>query len=69
MIVTKRSVLSSIARIFDLIYMIALSHCDHCEDSYKNMQSLWLLKLGWDDVLPDNLFIIIIIYLKHSKVK
>ena len=50
-VVTKRSILSSIARIFDPMGWLSFIVI-----SVKILlQSLWLLKVGWDDALPDHI--------------
>ena len=50
-VVTKRSILSSIARIFD-----PMGWLSPIVISVKILlQSLWLLKVGWDDALPDHI--------------
>lgn len=50
-VVTKRSVLSTIATIFDPIGFLApvIFHAKHI------MQLIWKAELGWDDPLPDDL--------------
>ena len=49
--ITKRLVLSNIARIFDPVGWIAPAVIT----AKILLQSMWLLKIGWDDPLPDNL--------------
>ncbi|XP_055523135.1 uncharacterized protein LOC129717295 [Wyeomyia smithii] len=50
-VLTKRSILSTIAKLFDLLGLIA----PVVVRAKIVMQELWLLSCGWDDPVPDNL--------------